>query len=125
MWPPCGLKLAIPDLDVHICCKSFMHASDIDESIDLSVMMVNAVHHLLAVILVQLQHSSLHNFFCLLKYARMKATLHIPAVSVELRFISLTALNNIGLILEPVCKLERSRASLLLQSNIFAFRMRD
>ena len=91
-----------------------MHASNIDESIDLPVVMVNAIRHLLVVIFVQLQHSSLHNFFHLLKYARKKATLHIPAVSVVLRIISLTALDNIGLILEPVCKLERFRASLLL-----------
>jgi len=46
MWPHCGLKLASPDLDVHIFCKSFMLASDVDESIDLSVMMVNVIHHL-------------------------------------------------------------------------------
>lgn len=47
-----------------------MRASDIDESIGLSVMMVNAIHHLLVVIFVQLQRSSLRNFFHLLKYAR-------------------------------------------------------
>jgi hypothetical protein len=122
---PCGLKLAIPDLDVHICCKSFMHASGIDESIDFSVMTVNAIHHVLVVIFIKLQHSSLHNFFHLLKYARNKVILHIPAASVDLRVISVTALSNTGLILEPVCKLEGSRASLLLQSNIFAFRVRD
>jgi hypothetical protein len=74
-----------------------MHASDIDESIDLSLMMINAIHHLLVVIFVHLQHSSIHNLFHLLKYPRKKAILHIPAVSVELRVISVIALSNIEL----------------------------
>jgi hypothetical protein len=95
-----------------------MHATGIDENIDLSVMMVNAIHHLLVVMFVQLQHSLLHNFFHLLKYARKNAILHILAVSVELRVISVTALSNIGLILESVCKLEGSCESLLQQSNV-------